>query len=172
MRLIYILILYLLGSGFICFILIRHIKTLSSEEKIKEILYYLLPIVTFSVLFIVQYILPDKIPIDYVVRHRPYLEPKLVIDSINSEKIIFYYKIQNAGEFPAKGLLFAFKQPGLSLLENDDIKRRELAPNATMRIFPTPDPLIRSELPSDYSFFHSDIIISYRSNIASRIMEF
>src|SRR5450759_4359607 len=70
---------------------------------------------------------------DYINQNRPYLEPQLVIDSIESNTVFYHYQVQNTGVLPASSISEEQKSPYFAAPEFE-IRNRFLAPQAKMSV--------------------------------------
>lgn len=116
------------------------------------------------------------LPPDYLNLNKPYLEPILVIDTIDDRSVKFHFSIINKGKLPANDIRFNIYSNTSYSYENQPIYNRQLGPSGRMSY--TPDFFIflhKDNRPFivELEMFYNSIIneekINYRSLVHYKI---
>lgn len=81
-----------------------------------------------------KYVLEPAIPPDYPTLHRPYLEAKLCIESVEATNFIIRYDIENVGKLPAESIRFITLTPQSKAAKLHAPKTSKLAPGGQMSL--------------------------------------
>jgi len=95
---------------------------------------------------------------DLVGLNRPQLDPVLIVDSVNSNSVVYHFEVQNIGKLTAVDIKHQVKTSGMQDVELNLPWSSHLAAGAKMVIN---DPLFEQPLPSDNEF-STDLLLEYR----------
>jgi len=121
---------------FICvlILLIWHLKLLKNPKKHLAPLISISSLVAYLFFTSMQtiYLLNAKPEPDYLKLNQPYLQPTLIVDSVDKSGITFHYVIRNIGNLPAEKLDLVYLSP----MNSGKRSSGELGPKSEMKFAP------------------------------------
>jgi hypothetical protein len=112
----------------------------------------------------------DRMPVDFVTLHRPYLEPLASVESIEGKDLSIRYSIRNIGRLQAENIRVIYITPQMSAMQFNQPQKRDLAPGGTMSLFLVPESL--SKLTVNSPALSIELHLLYSAKIAGKRRDF